>query len=817
MKNAHFWRLSPIAKAIGIVTVASVASMTSLQAHAQEPPKSEEQSEKEDEGAIETIVVTASKREQDMQDLAQSVMAFDNDQIERMGINSFADYAQAIPSLSFVSSNPGRNEVVFRGISTGSQEFRTDSSTAVYLDDIPMTSAAQQVDPRMVDIERVEALPGPQGTLMGSSSQSGALRIITAKPEIDGGIFGAIELEYSKVTQGDSSHRVEGHINIPMTDNFAIRVAGFSVEEGGYIDNVLGEDLFTGRTNEDAVEDDFNVWALDGARVIGLWQINEKWKAQFTYLTQDSETTGDWKSDRTLDEFEVVRFHKDIRTDDWWAAAATLTGDLGFAELTYTSSHLERDIFYEFDTMVADQLRTRAYGIDNYSNVYNPAYYNTAYDIGTIINDQTGRRTTHELRLASVGESRLQWLAGAFYETTFDYWDWYMVQPNLVNTPAFTAFNNLAYSIQNNYDIGTIYPIAPTDRYYGEAFTRNTDQLAIFGEIDYKLTDKFTVGVGLRWFEYERDRVEQGYWPFGVPYGNYESGGLDTYQGTSDDVVSKLSLKYEFDDDRMVYFSYSEGFRLGGDNNLRRRSVLPNTYESDKLFNHEIGFKSTLLDNNMRLNAAAYYMRWEDMQREIYDPVLVNSRGHANIGDARAIGFEASLTYYITDNLSIDASFFASSSEITEDFYFSAIFEEGVIAPENDYLIATKGQDLAISPDEKAWIGIDYTFPKEFLGASWWIRYDHSYTGSQSHDWYNAQNDNVIIDAYENANLQIGAWVDDQWDVTFSIWNVWDERAINWLHTGDDTLLAAYNIERYRTMPNYSRPREYGVTFKYYF
>ena len=817
MKNSHSWRLSPVAKAIGFVTIASISSLISMQAYSQESTDSEEQPEKEEVGTIETIIVTASKRKQDMQDLAQSVTAFDNAQIERMGINNFSDYAQAIPSLSSVSSFPGRNEVVFRGISTGSQEFRTDSSTAVYLDDIPMTSAAQQVDPRMVDIERIEALPGPQGTLMGSSSQSGALRIITAKPEIDGGVFGAIEAEYSKVTQGDSSHRLEGHINIPVSDSFAVRVAGFSVEEGGYIDNVLGEDLFTGRTNDDAVEEDFNVWALDGFRIIGLWQINQQWNAQFTYLSQNSKTTGDWKSDRTLDEFEVVRFSKDVRTDDWWAVAATLTGDLGFAEVTYTSSHLERDIFYEFDSMVRDQLRTRAYGIDNYNGVYNPAYYNTAYDIGTTVNDQIGRRTTHELRIASTGESRLQWLAGAFYETTYDSWDYYWALPNLVDTPAFTALSYYAYNIQNNYDVGTIYPVAPTDRYFGEIFDRKTDQLAIFGEIDYKLTEKLTLGLGLRWFEYDRERTEEGYFPFGVPYGNYDTGGIDTYEGSSSDVVSKVSLKYEFDDDRMVYFNYSEGFRLGGDNNTRRNSVLPSIYEADKLFNHELGFKSVLLDNKMRLNVAAYFMRWEDMQREVYDPFLVNSRGSVNIGEAEATGIEASLSYNFTENLSIDASFFASSSEITEDFLFSAIAEDGAIPAENDYLVATKGQDLAISPGEKAWIGIDYSFPDDFLGASWWIRYDHSYTGSQAHDWFNAQNDNVKIDAYQNANFQIGVWVDGQWDITLGIWNVWDERAVNWLDTGNDTLLALYGIERYRTMPSYSRPREYSISFKYHF
>ncbi len=122
--------------------------------------------------ALEEIVVTASKRAMDMQDLPQSIQAFTTDEIEKLGFNNMDDYLKAIPSMSSVSTSPGRNEVVFRGVSTGTGEWRIDSGTAVYLDELPKTSATQAVDPRMVDIQRVEALPGPQGTLFGSSSQS---------------------------------------------------------------------------------------------------------------------------------------------------------------------------------------------------------------------------------------------------------------------------------------------------------------------------------------------------------------------------------------------------------------------------------------------------------------------------------------------------------------------------------------------------------------------------------------------------------------------------------------------------------------------
>lgn len=826
---------SRLATAIGIATLATVTTnnvyaqtqqqdavvneeVQEQKASQNQPGTKQAQQEKENELAIERITVTSSKRVMDMQELPQSVQALNTEQLERMGLRNFADYAKAIPSLSAVSTSPGRNEIVFRGISTGSGEWRTDSSVAVYLDEIPMTSAAQQVDPRMVDIERVEALPGPQGTLLGSSSQSGALRIITNKPDADQGVFGAFEIEGSTMAEGDPSYRAEGHINIPLIDNvLAVRVAGFSVKEGGYIDNVVGKALFTDETNEDVAEENFNTWEQDGFRVIGLWHVNDKWDAQLTYLNQKAETNGDWKYDPALGELDIVRFHNDIRTDDWWSTALTITGNLGFAELTLTSSHTEREVKYNFDSMVSDQLRTRAYGIDNINGAYNPAYYNTAYINGTVSNDQVGRRTTQEIRLTSMGESKFQWLMGAFYESSYDQWNWNFNTPNLESTPAWAALNYLAYSTENNYDNyapGELYPLASTDIFYQEDFERTTDQLAVFGEVSYEITDKLTMLMGLRWFEYDRNRTEKQSWPLGLPFGNQDTGGIDIFSGKDSDMVKKLSASYKLDDDKMLYYTYSEGFRLGGYNMLRPNSVLPESYESDKLFNHEVGLKSEWWDNRFRVNISAFYMQWEDMQREIYDPYLVGTKAHANIGDAESIGVEANFTLQLTQELKLEGSYFQSDSEITQDFWFSDIFDDGVVPPSDDWLVATEGQDLAIAPDNKWWLGLEYTFANQFLGANWWIRYDHSYQGSQSHDWSSAQSGFSTIPSWSIANMSLGLWTDTDWTVTLTVNNLFDERAVNWIDDGNDELLEQYNIDRYKSLYNVVRPREVSLSFK---
>ena len=201
------WAVSPLA--------AAVASILHGEVVAQDPP------------TIEEIVVTATKRESNLQDVGQSISAFTGDDIEKMGLKDMNDYLKAIPSVTLANFQPGRNSLVIRGISTGADEYRTDSSAAIYLDEQPMTTNSQQVDPWQVDIERIEVLPGPQGTLHGSSSQTGALRIITNKPNHDG-VSGQIDAGAASTKYGEPSYDLSGHLNMPVIDNrLALRAVGF--------------------------------------------------------------------------------------------------------------------------------------------------------------------------------------------------------------------------------------------------------------------------------------------------------------------------------------------------------------------------------------------------------------------------------------------------------------------------------------------------------------------------------------------------------------------------------------------------------------
>jgi outer membrane receptor protein involved in Fe transport len=732
----------------------------------------------------------------DMQDLPQSIQAFTTEQIEKLGFKNMQDYLKAIPSMSAVAVSPGRNEVVFRGISTGTGEWRTDSSTAVYLDEIPMTSPTQQVDPRMVDIQRMEALPGPQGTMFGSSSQSGALRIITNKPD-HSGVYGAVNVGGTHMEEGEPSHKAEAWINVPLIEDvLSVRGVVYDSKSGGYIDNVAGSGLFSGRSNSDAVEDDFNDWYQSGFRISALWTLNESWNAEFMFMQQSQKSEGDWKSDPAIDELEIVRFHKDVRKDDWWSAGVTFKGDLGFAELTLATSYLDREVYYEFDNNLSAEIRAQR--VQEGDFYYYNTWYDTAFQPETQVNDQTGQRMSQEIRLASQGDDRLKWMVGAFWEETEDYWDWYSRTENYTDTPSWQYVNYY-------------YGVEATEDYYGEVYNAKTTQTALFGEMSYELTPDLTVALGTRWFEYDRDRKEQKFWPRGYDY------PLEEYQGTNDDVVYKFSVNYHIDEARMAYFTYSEGFRLGGNNSRTKKdSILPESYGPDKLFNYEAGFKSQWLDDSLQVNISTYWMEWQDMQRGITDPNDWSVNGHINVGDAEASGIEASFVYQVTERFKVEGSYAQSESEIQNDFYASTVIDG--LGDDQDWLVASKGQSLALAPPSKWWLGFEYSVPNAFGDIGAWFRFDHSFTEAYNHDWWNAQYGRPLIPDSDESSFQAGLWVDDDWDLTLSIWNVFDDRNAGWVESGYDQHFGENGrwagTNRYVNMPSYNAPRQIELSFK---
>jgi len=749
----------------------------------------------DNQGGLEEIIVTATKREVNMQDLGQSITAITTGQIEKQAMQSMEDVMRVLPSVSLSSSRPGRNSIIFRGLSTGTQEYYTDSQVAVYLDDQPITTISQQPELRMIDIARVESLPGPQGTLFGSSSQSGTIRYITNKPDARQ-FTGQIGAELSQTKGGEANHDLNAWINVPIVeDRFAIRAAAYVSHDGGYIDNVLGSTLEGSLDNAAVVEEDYNEWDNVGARIRANWIMNDEWELGLSYIIQESTTDGSWDSDPAIGDFQHTKFFKEFRADDWTQTSATLKGDLGFAELSATASVFDREIVYEWDNMVYEQWKDSYYG--------STALYNSDYTFGTIFNDQTVESTTYELRLTSQGDSRFRWMIGGFYEENVTDWFYGSENPDYVGTTSWYAAQAYAYYYNYlGYDVQ--YPLPATTIGYSETYRNSISQTAIFGQVDYDLTEKWSVNLGLRWFEYDRETDMILQFPQGLaPFGSLDTNGRVPSVGTESDRVIKVGTSYHITDDVMLFGLYSEGFRIGGDNSRRAANTgfVPQTYLSDKVENIELGVKSTFADGRVVLNALAYQVNWNDIQ---INQSSVDQkwwlRGTINGGEGKNKGFEIDGQWQVTDSLYFYGNITIGDPKYTEDIV-------------RLYDVVPAGTSMVWAFKEKVSLGLEYTID-DVLGGEMWIGYNHQYESEKWNNLNNAiANDRAgIVPAWNIANAHVGLTMNNGWEYQVTIRNVFDNRAINGLYNGGYGEL--FGDQRFNNTHNYSRPRTVGLNIR---
>ena len=750
-----------------------------------------EQPVRDDE--LQEITVTATRRELNLQDVAQSITAFSSADIEKYAIQDLEDVVGALPSLTLVNAMPGRNSIVMRGISTGTAEYRTDSQVAVYLDDQPLTSISQQVDIRPIDIERIESLPGPQGTLFGSSSQAGTLRYITNKPD-SSGFSAQLDLEGGKIKGGEQNYDASGHLNIPVTGNLAIRAVGFYSHEGGYIDNVLGRTLHGDRDNAEFVEDDWNSYDTTGGRIAARWAINPNWESTLSFIAQQSSAKGGWETDPALGDYKITRFFEEYRDDDWTQSSLNVKGNLGFAELSLTGSYFDRDVKYEWDNMTYDHWRTTYYaGYD---------LYDTGDTFGTTYNTQRQNRSSFEARLTSLGESRLQWMVGAFHEKVDDWWDTGAKNDGLVGTVAWEAAQAAAcYAASVGYDVQC--PLPETNTFYSNIFDKTIKQNAVFGEITYKLMDRWSVTGGMRWFEYDRRELDIYQIPLGLPaVGGLPTGGRNLRSGKSKDTVFKFGSEFHFDDKRMAYFLYSEGFRLGGNNGERASStgLIPSTYAPDTLKNYELGLKSQWLNNSLQINVSAFLMKWDNIQINATSSNPWWLRGTLNGGKAEQKGVEISGNWNVTSQLSLETSVFLAEPEFTEP----------TVYPNGDVLLA--GSPMPASPQEKYWAAAEYTIPHFMaLNGDTWIRMSYSW---QSKTWKDIEqiidNDReFFIGPWSTASLQLGFSHENKWDLSLVVRNLFDKKGINW--QSETNYGELFGDPRYRYVRTLQEPRTVSI------
>ena len=710
------------------------------------------------------IVVTARRREETLQDIPLSIQAFDQTRLEQMNVKGFNDYARFAPSISFVTEGPGQSKLVIRGIteSTGQSGGGGQSSAALYLDEQPITVDAANPDPRLIDIERIEVLSGPQGTLYGASSQSGTVRILTNKPDA-GKAAAYLEAGFSQTDHGGTSYDVNGMVNVPLVkDTLALRVVGFRTRDAGFIDNVYGRTAGGTKDNSAFVRKDVNRTDSRGGRAQLGWDVADGWKATASFVFQDLDVAGRSDYDEDAGDLKAIRFADERYHENWKQYGLTVEGDLGFADLTLAGSYFDRKVSYLYDNTAYNFYLSSLAQQD-------PAYY-ASYDFGAdptgyLANDLYTRRYSAEARLHSKGKGPFSWVAGFYHQNSKSGYVSRSQVDDFVNTPAFQAA--AAYNA-----------LAPTDVYYYQRLRYEQEEYALFGEASYALTNTLTATLGGRYYWSTNSGFIYTESPMGL---EIEDSRLSAKQ---DGFTPKVNLSWKPKDGLLFFATYSQGVRLGGANRSRPGLAVPQQYKGDTLTNYEIGTKTTWLGGRVTLNLTAYLMDWDDIQLSVLNPNPATFYYVvANAGKARSQGVEAEVAAKLGGGFSIGASGTLMDAELRE---YSALLD------------VQKGARLPVSPRYKYALYGQYTFPVTPLGAKANLRADYSRTGASFNNLDPASA--LKQDGYGLLNVQAGLTA-DSWSFNLYVNNLTDDRA-------------QYSVQDYyqtkRITP--ARPRQMGMT-----
>ena len=719
---------------------------------------------------IEEVVVTASKRSENIQDLAMSVQAITAAELDLKNIKGLDDIANLSPAVTLDAGGPGNSTFYIRGVSDGGfgNPSGAASTTALYLDDQPLTTIGQTPDLHVFDVERVEILSGPQGTLYGSSSTSGNIKIITKKPDVSSVDYG-FDVDYGSITDGTHDQSLEAYINMPLGTNTAIRLSAYDLTDGGWIDNELTSKTFTNSgvtiDNSTHAKDDYNELNKNGFRVRLASEIMGQ-NLDLSMLDQSSQFGGSWETDEAVGERSNSRFNEEHFDDDFSQISLSLSGDLNDnVEYIFTTSSFDRDVNYTYD--YSEYVEYYNYDGPTYTCDYYDYYY--YYNISGCQDPRMSytqidnhERDSYEIRLQSKGDSGFQWILGAFSESS-----------------------------KRDYEIAYIWPgmnpgnlsFQPTNgQWWNLDNTREEEVEAIFGEGYFNINDRTKMTLGFR--SYDQDTMvnaKDGY--FGV------FDGVDKVFNSNDSgVVPKINIKHDLTDDVMVYGTYSEGFRASGINRVRpaQTAFIPETYDSDYLESLEFGFKSTLADGKLILNGAYFMMDWNDFQSTTYNLDYSTVAFVDNVGNAEINGLELDATYRPNDSLTLSAYMVSNDPSLSQDYFDVS----GVLQ-------ANAGNRLAYVPELSYVLGMDKVLT--IAGKPGYFALDYSYTG----DRYTSQANTLKLPSYAIANMRMGVEMENSL-MEIYLTNLTDENGYQSRYDDFGDVRRTQN-----------RPRVVGVRFKY--
>jgi iron complex outermembrane recepter protein len=684
---------------------------------------------------IQEVVVTAQRRAENVQDVPIAIQAFNADTLQELNVASFDDLLRYLPNVSAPSSGPGQDQVFMRGISAGSVATQSGGSisgfpnVAIYLDEQSGQLPGRNLDVYAADLERVEVLEGPQGTLFGAGAQAGVIRYITNKPRLNK-TEASFTAGYGTTAGGDSNTDITAVLNLPLVaDTLAVRLVAYDDKRGGYINNLPSTftrqptDLgihyanypagcgATGNCQVPPGSPVINNFALarnainpvtyEGLRVSALWNINDNWNALITQSYQDMDAEGvfyqmPFSSEGVpLPQQSVTLFNPSWNKDKFDNTALVINGKLGDLRLVYAGSYLTR----KFDTQqdytnyargkYADYYQ--CHGADNglAAMCFSPATTWTEYERNTHL--------SQELRLSTPDDWRLRGIAGAFWEDLriYDELNWnYKTMPPCTATVVFGCETDIGP--QPGASVNNPAPIRGDHVGFFNDVKRGYTQTALFTSIDFDIVPKvLTVTAGTRYFHFDND--EKGAvvgTAFGVPTGCYEAGlppclnnstNIDaehlrtTYKGFR----SRANITWHFLPDALAYYTWSQGFRPGAFNRSAACYVpdaqgiptycSPLAYKSDDLTNNELGWKTELLNRRLQWNGAIYQEDWKNAQVSFFDPGVLGNVGFSTNGpDYRIRGVETSLIALLAEGLTAQGAVSWDSSEQTNSPFLIA-------------------------------------------------------------------------------------------------------------------------------------------------
>jgi len=663
----------------------------------------DERADEVDAFELDEIVVTAQKRAQSINDVAMSITAVSDQLIARRNLVGMEDYLRSIPGVSLMSQGAGYNSIVMRGLAINAQLDGLNSGpiTGVYFGDTPISSLGIQgnsADIKLVDMERIEVLKGPQGTLYGAGAMGGVVRNIPKAPNLEE-FEGSIKVGYSNTARlGSGNSDVEAVVNVPLIeDQLAVRAVVYRHENSGYYRNVAGLDPISIAAAEDfggsaIIHDDIGKNTYTGGRFSTLWQPNDRLSVSLNFLRQKIKQNGWAQSDIGQGGYNQSRLQVRAGTngvdagapinnerlaDDVTIAQATIEYDLGWGTLSSSTSFIDEDT--EF-------LRSLNLGFPWSQNIF-----------------YSGESLVEELRLSSSLDGPLQFIFGYYYEDRE------------------SGFKALSFLGGNELDLN---PLGGSFDFRQFKFLKHH---ALFGEVNYELSEQFKITFGARGFD--QTRTSTTAFEVDAPAVN-----PDRFEIGAQDVSMKAGVDYTPNDDVLVYALWSQGFRLGDvqpliapairssggcdDNNDGFADILPDvsldtrSIDSDSVNNYELGGKFSLMDGRVQVNASVYQIDWTDI------PVLLPVCGGltVNAGEARSRGVEFETSYHVGNGFLLDLAASYVNAELTK----------------SDTVLGQKGDRLPGSPEYTVSLGLEYDFV--IGGNDAYVRSDVSYIGGYFFD-----------------------------------------------------------------------------------